>query len=99
MTTAQLALFEDAPCHDEIATCPDCGHRQTRPQVMIPGTFSNCPECDWKALARFMRSYAADGKRSARKYPGMSFPSGGTIPTPEDSAAAHTLLDELGYPR
>ena len=100
MTTVQLALFGDPPTRcDEMVTCPDCGHQQTRLESIIPGTFSNCPECDWKALARLMRWYADHGTRSTRKRPGMSFPSGGTIPTPEDSAATHALLDELGWPR
>lgn len=65
----------------------------------IPGTFDDCPRCDTEALNRRLRSYADHGARSTRKSLGMSFPSGSTIPTPEDTAWAHVLLDEMGIPR
>jgi hypothetical protein len=101
VTADQLALFGDPPSLAErratVRTCPDCGTRRTGPE--IPGTFSYCPECDFKLTARFMRWYASHGARSTRKRPGMRFPGGGTIPTSEDTAAMHALLDDTGWPR
>ena len=48
---------------------------------------------------QLLRDYADHGTPGKRKAPGMTFASGKTEPTPEDSAAAHALLDELGIPR
>ena len=46
-----------------------------------------------------LRWYASHGTPGTLKAPGMTFASGGTMPTPEDTAAAHALLDELGIAR
>ena len=65
----------------------------------IPGTFSDCPDCDYQAIIRFFRAYADHGCASTRKRPGMSFDGGSTVPSQADSARAHALLDELGWPQ
>ncbi len=91
----QITLF-DIPRYPQ-RTCARCRSRLTGPP--IPGTFTDCPACDIEAISQFMRNYADQGCHGTRKRPGMSFPSGATVPTPEESAQAHELLDQLGFPR
>jgi hypothetical protein len=57
-----------------------------------PGTFTQCTPCDCAKIDQAMIRYAVYGTRSTGKHPGMTFPSGGTIPTPEDTRWAIEML-------